>query len=208
MQELLDSTEKKYSELVYDITKVIRERRSIKPDAYSGEVIDRTSIELMLENAHWAPNHGKTEPWYFIVYAGEGRKRLGEAHATLYKKFTPEESFKQKSYEKLAALPQMASHVIVICMRRGSKKGIPEIEEVEAVACAVQNLHLTATALGLVGYWSSGGMTYHPALRSWLGLREEDRCLGFFYVGKSEPILNVPGKRFADFHEKIQWIEE
>lgn len=207
MPETINHPEQEFAKLVFDITKVIRERRSIKPDMFSGEEVDQTSIELMLENAHWAPNHGKTEPWYFMVFTGVGRKKLGEAHAAMYQEHTPEQAYKPKSYEKLLALPQLSSHVIAICMKRGTKKNIPEIEEVEAVACAVQNMHLTATALGLVGYWSSGGMTYHPAMKSWLGLGEEDRCLGFFYVGKSVSAQNKAGKRFADYQEKVQWID-
>ena len=35
---------------------------------------------------------------------------------------------------------------------------MPEWEETAAVACAVQNMHLTLTAEGLAGYWSSGGV--------------------------------------------------
>ena len=37
-------------------------------------------------------------------------------------------------------------------------KLMPEWEETAAVACAVQNMHLTLTAEGLAGYWSSGGV--------------------------------------------------
>ncbi len=190
------------------VSRVIRERRSIKPEHFSGEEVSRQEVMLMLENAHWAPNHGKTEPWFFKVYAGDSRETLGKMHSDLYKKYTPEERFKQKSYEKLMNLPLLSSHVIVICMKRGNKSNIPVIEEVEAVACAVQNMHLTATALGLVGYWSSGGMTYHESMRKNLGLGEEDQCLGFFYLGKPKEGLSVEGKRFADVGDKIEWIEE
>ncbi|MEZ4684680.1 MAG: hypothetical protein R3B47_00980 [Bacteroidia bacterium] len=64
-------------------------------------------------------------------------------------------------------------------MKRGANAKIPVIEEVEAVACAVQNMYLTTFALGLAGYWSSGGMTYHPAMKELFHLGEEDQCLGF-----------------------------
>merc|ERR1740123_2583874 len=50
------------------------------------------------------------------------------------------------------------SHMIGISMRRqrpGGKKMVPEHEEICSVACAVHNMHLLATAMGLASYWSS-----------------------------------------------------
>ena len=48
--------------------------------------------------------------------------------------------------------PLKASHIIAIVMKRSAKKGIPEIEDIEAVSCAVQNIYLSVTAYGLGGY--------------------------------------------------------
>ena len=187
-----------------EISRVIRLRRSMSPPKYSGEPVRKEEVELLLENAHWAPNHGKTEPWHFIVFSGESLAELGKQHAELYKTHTPAESFQQEKYEKLMRRPTEASHVIAICMKRGSNPKIPEIEEIEAVACAVQNIYLTATALGLAGYWSSGGMTYHDSMREALGLGAEDRCLGFFFLGR--PGGEWPeGKRRSTWQEKVEW---
>ena len=191
---------------VEGMTHLLRSRRSIKPKDFSGEVIDRAEIELLLANAHWAPNHGKTEPWHFVVFAGEGRQRLAQAQAEMYRQHTPPEQFKSAKYDKLQKQPLLCSHVIAICHRRGDLPKIPVIEEVEAVAAAVQNLHLTATALGLAGYWSSGGMTYHPAMREFLGLSAEDQVLGFFLLGKPKGAW-PSGSRKAPWTEKVRWEE-
>lgn len=189
------------------VTRLIRARRSIKPKDFSGELVAREEVELLLANAHWAPNHGKTEPWHFVVFEGKGRERLAEAQAELYREHTPADQFKQAKYDKLRQQPLLCSHVIAICRRRGELTKIPVLEEVEAVAAAVQNLHLSATALGLAGYWSSGGMTYHPALRDYLGLNEADAVLGCFLLGK--PRGEWPaGARKADWREKVRWVEE
>ncbi|TAE61400.1 MAG: nitroreductase [Bacteroidetes bacterium] len=189
-----------------EATRLIRQRRSIFPEAFSGEPVSREDIELMLENAHWAPTHGRTEPWFFKVFTGEGLRRFGQAHATLYQQHTAPENFKQETFDKLAQRPTECSHLIVICMKRGENPKIPVMEEVEAVACAVQNLHLTATALGLAAYWGSGGMTYHPAMREWLGLGADDQCLGLFMVGKPKAAW-PEGKRKADWRDKVEWNE-
>ena len=73
--------------------------------------------------------------------------------------------------------PLLAAVVIVICMKRQESGKIPEIEEIEAVACAVQNLHLTASAAGLATQWSSPSFLYTGALDSFLQLGEQDKCL-------------------------------
>jgi len=189
-----------------ELTRIIRSRRSVKPAEFSGELVSREEIELLLSNAHWAPNHGKTEPWWFVVFQGDGKDRFGQAHADLYRAHTPEESYKQLKYDKLIKLADLSACVIALCMKRGNKDKIPVIEEVQALATAVQNLHLTATAMGLAGYWSSGGMTYHPGMHEFLELGEQDQCLGFFMLGRPKE-APPEGKRFADWTEKVRWVD-
>ncbi len=186
----------------------ILNRRSVYPPQYSGETVPREHVELLLEAAHWAPNHGRTEPWHFKVFEGESLVRLGEVQAELYKEVTSEALFLLNKYDKLLKRPSEASHVIVICMKRGDNPKIPEIEEVEAVAAAVQNMWLMTSALGYGGYWSTGGVTYTDAFRQWLGLGEKDKCLGFFYLGVPVKEKIPDGKRKATWQEKVEWMND
>lgn len=191
-----------------DINHFIRSRRTIKPDKFTDEIIDDQVIKEILENANWAPTHGHTEPWYFVVFSGKGRERLGQFQADLYKEVTPEAEYKGKKYHKLLNNPQKASHVIGIGMKRGDKPHkIPVVEEIEATACAVQNMWLTASARGIAGYWNSGGMTYHPRMKELFGLtQKEDQVLGFLYLGY--PAIDWPeGKRNSSIEAKTRWIE-
>jgi nitroreductase len=192
----------------YDIEQInhlIQNRRSIYPNMFSEDVIDRKIIEQMLENANWAPTHGITEPWRFRVYTGEGIKKLAEFQSELYKKLTQEEDFKEEKYQKLATKPLKCSHIISIGMKRDPKGKIPEIEEVEAVACAVQNMYLTATAYGIGCYWGSGGVTYKDEAKEFFGLGAEDKLLGFLYLGI--PKTKWPEGRRKPAHEKVEWVE-
>jgi len=73
---------------------------------------------------------------------------------------------------------------------------------------AVQNMYLTTFALGLVGYWSSGGMTYHPAMKELFNLGEEDQFLGFFMLGKPKDKEYYPkGFRKSKWEEKVVWLD-
>jgi nitroreductase len=189
------------------INQLIASRRSLYPGVYSGERVDDQIIAQMLSNANWAPTHGLTEPWRFRVFTGEGLKRLALFQSELYKEVTEAEgTFDEKKYTKLASKPLLASHIISIGMKRDEREKIPEIEEIEAVACAVQNMYLTATAYQVGCYWGSGGVTYMDQAKSFFGLGEKDKLLGFLYVGK--PKIEWPDGRRNPIDEKVEWIRE
>ena len=101
---------------------------------------------------------------------------------------------------------RLAPVVMAVCMARDPSGRIPEIEEVMAVACAVQNLHLSATAAGLAGMWSTPPLVYTEAIKPVLGLDGNERCLGFFFLGwpAQEP---PPPRARAPLGEKVRWIE-
>jgi nitroreductase len=193
---------------VEEVKKLLMHRRSRFPREFSGEPVSKHEVSLLLKYAHWAPTHGRTEPWHFVVISGDARASFGEAHAALYKRETPQEEFSELKYEKLKKRPTECAHMIAICMKRGDNPKIPVIEEVCAVACAVQNIYLMATAQGLAGYWSTGGMTFHEGMKGLLALRPEDQCLGFFMLGRPKDTRHWPkGYRKTGWEEKVMWME-
>jgi len=194
-------------ESLFDVEKLnllFKTRRSVFPDQYiKGKKIPDDIVMQLLENANWAPTHKRTEPWRFVIFTGEGLKKFAGFQSELYKK-NAGEKFKEAQYEKLSATPLLCSHIIAIGMKRSGL--VPEIEEIEAVACAVQNLFLSVVAYGLGGYWSSGGVTYREEAKSFFGLNEEDKLLGFFYLGYVQT-PSVQGTR-RPVSEKIIWVRE
>lgn len=182
-----------------------RNRRSVFPDQFEqGKKIDDTIVKEILINATWAPNHGRAEPWQFTVFTGDGLKTLADFQSELYK-LEAGENFKAITYEKLQKQPLKASHIIAIGMKRTTTKNIPEIEDVEAVACAVQNIYLSVAAYGLGGYWTTGGVTYNEKAKSFFGLGEQDKLLGFFYLG--QVAIPSTGATRLPFEEKVKWVD-
>ncbi len=187
---------------------LIRRRRTIKPKDFSNKPIENLHLASILENANWAPTHGMTEPWRFFVFMEEGRQRLADYLQSLYKKKTPEDQFRQDKFDKLGTQALLAPVVIAMGMKRQEIGKIPEIEEIEAVACAIQNMHLTASALGMGAFWSSPPISYTDEMREWLGMEsEEDKCLGFFYLGWPESEEWPEGSR-GNVSEKVTWVRE
>jgi nitroreductase len=184
---------------------LIKNRRSTFPDQFeAGRHVPDELIRQILENATWAPNHGHTEPWRFTIFTGEGLKKLAEFQSELYKSESGEK-FKAEKYRKLQTNPLLASHVIAIGMKRSPVKKIPEIEEIAAVACAVQNIYLSVSVYGLGGYWTTGGITYFDNGKSFFGLEGEDKLLGFFYIGYIA-IPSPPSTR-KPIEEKAVWVK-
>lgn len=170
----------------------------------NGKKIDDKVIRQLLELADWAPTHGHTEPWRFVVFSDEKVKQFCDDHAALYKANTPEEKFTTATYEKLQHQGDKLSHLILVYMKRGDNPKIPALEEIAAVSCAVQNFLLGANTLGLAVLWGSGGMTHHPAMKKYLGLAEEDVMMGILYLGYTDEPPKE-GKRIVSLDEKIMW---
>jgi len=183
------------------IATIIKNRRTIKPFMMNGERIADEQITQLLELADWAPTHGLTEPWRFVVYANPAD--FCQQHAELYKQNTPAEEFAKGVYDNLAHQGDKASHVIIATMQRGNLPKIPAFEEMAATACAVENILLGATAINLASYWGTGGMILKPAMRTFLNLRDEDEVIGVLYLGHADEHPN--GVRRVPLAEKVKW---
>ena len=166
-----------------EITEIIKNRRTIYPQFYSSRKVHKEIIEHLLQNATWAPTHGMTQPWRFKVFTEESRKTLSDALSMLYKELTPTENFREDKFAKMQARPFQASAVIVAYMKRGDNPKIPEIEEISSVACAIQNLCLTATAYGIGSFWSTPKIIYTKEMNDFLKISDEDKCMGIIYLG-------------------------
>lgn len=184
------------------LKQVIEGRRTI------GKVTDerppRELIEQILDSASWAPNHRLTEPWRFVVLAGQAREVLGwfmgEQNAGAYPAGSEEADLDRARAARKAL---RAPVVIALGVEPGQGAKVEEIEEIAAVATAAQNMLLTAHALGLGAKWSSGRIIHDPAVMKWLGLSERASLLGFLYIGypdmTSERSLRTPIEQFTDW---------
>jgi nitroreductase len=189
-----------------DVDHIIKTRRTVKPDKMNGSIIEDETINELLSLANWAPTHAKTEPWRFKVISNSKVKEFTQRHADLYKENTDVAGYTKLKYDKIKMLGDNVSHIIIAWMKRVANHKIPEIEEIAATAAAVQNLLLAATAKGIVSFWSTSGLTHHPAMHKELNLGEEDKVLGIIYLGYSdEPVKE--GSRVIPLSDKIEWVK-
>ncbi|MBK6628937.1 MAG: nitroreductase [Flavobacteriales bacterium] len=190
---------------VSDLTAVIRDRRTIHPKDMSDRVVQRDMVELILSNGTWAPNHGMTQPWRFIVFAADARQRLSAFMGEEYTRITPPEKFMPRKHENAVQRPLQASVVVALGLARDPRGKISELEEQLALACAVQNMHLTCTAYGLGGFWGTGAVVTGDGMRRFLGLADGDRCMGLFYIGY--PAADWPKGYRKPLPDVMSWQE-
>lgn len=187
-----------------EINDLIRSRRTIYPEQFSNRKVHREQLENILTNAQWAPTHGNTQPWRFHVFVEDGLSTLSSFLGKTYLKITPKELQNDTKLAKLIRRPMIASAVIAISMRRQKENKILEIEEIEAVACAIQNMHLSCTAYGLGGFWSTPKLIYSLDMNIFLELEEIDKCLGLFYIGY--PSIDWPTSHRKPLEFNTKWI--
>ena len=165
-----------------EIKAVIEDRRSVRPECFSSRKVHKEIVMELLDAAKWAPTHRYTQPWRFKVFTGDGIAKLSEFQSELYKKIKAD-SFDQEKYDKLRDRPLTATAIIAICLKRDEAERDPIEEELASVSMAVQNMMLVAAAHGIGAFWSSGGVTYWPETKEFMGLGGKDKFLGLLYLG-------------------------
>uniref|UniRef100_A0A0G4FI28 Nitroreductase domain-containing protein n=1 Tax=Chromera velia CCMP2878 TaxID=1169474 RepID=A0A0G4FI28_9ALVE len=201
----------------------IRARRSVFPKSYVHRPIEKKVVQSLLEAATWAPFHGPSPPWRFVVLGRAAAVQMQHMSLAFYdanwqhvgwaggRRGSEAEflEWRQRTEEEICGRWGPVSFMIAIVMQRqaGSKR-MPEWEELAATACAVQNMHIQACSFpGLACYWSS----WHSAardskeMRAFLRMGEEDKCLGFLMVAACNPELKDTRTRTMDTHMCVEW---
>jgi nitroreductase len=189
-----------------DVIQAIETRQSIarmKPDPVPKELIER-----ILESAVHAPNHKLTEPWRFHVFSGKGRGELARARAEIARLQAEAEGESEElvvgriSRERKKAF---RAPVVIAVICEAGRDEVETLENYAACACAVQNMQLTAHALGLATMWRTGPMVYHDHMRKFFGLKEGDRIVAHLYIGYPDmgerPRRRQPAKEMTVWHE-------
>lgn len=187
-----------------NLNELIKNRRATPPRFMAKNEISKEIILQLLENANWAPTHKNTEPWRFKVYSGDAKKVLAtKIYLLLTDKIAKGEQLNVQKIEKFNDALERVPVAIAIIFERDAAERIPEWEEIAAVSMAVQNMWLTATNLGLGAFWATPEFLH--LLNEILGIRQNQKLLGFFYVGQIAMEYPSPGR--GDIDAKVEWKE-
>ena len=178
-----------------EVKEAIKSRRSI------GRVrttpVPKELVEEILESAVHAPNHKITEPWRFHVFMGKGRGEFARARAELARILAESENEEEEYIAGRASRERKKAFrapVVIAVISEGGRDGVETLENYAACAAAVQNMQLTAHALGLATIWRTGPVAYHRYMRDFFGLEENDRIVAYLYLGYPD-MTERPRKR-------------
>ena len=190
------------------VFETIKHRRST--GKMTSERPSRERIERLLEAATHAPNHHNTQPWKFIVLAGDARAELGRVmERSLAARIG--ESMGEKIGEKTEALLNKERNkllrspvVIVVVAEPPRQPNVVEIENIEATAAAVENMLLAGEEMGLACMWRTGDAAFDPRVKHWLGLSPNETIVSFLYVGY--PAIPHLERQPIPYQEKTIWL--
>jgi nitroreductase len=94
---------------------------------------------------------------------------------------------------------------VIAVISKGGRDEVETLENYAACAAAIQNMQLTAHALGLATIWRTGPVAYHQYMRDFLGLEGGDRIVAYLYLGYSDmserPRRREPASARTIWHE-------
>ena len=192
--------------MLLEVNRAIETRQSI--GRVRQDPVPRELVEKILESAVHAPNHKLTEPWRFHVFIGKGRGEFARARAELARLQARAEGEEEEfaagriSRERKKAF---RAPVVIAVISKGGRDEVETLENYAACAAAVQNMQLTAHSLGLASIWRTGTFAYHPYMRDFFELEENDKIAAYLYLGY--PDMSERPRRREPASSKTVWHE-
>ena len=153
------------------------------------------SLDKILQAGLRAPDHALLRPWKIVVVEGESRAKLGALFAKAKLNADPDQTV--ELLEKVKLKPLRAPVVLIVIARIAEHAKVPAVEQLLSAGAVAQNMCIAAHALGLGAIWRTGDMAYDPIVANGLGLSDQDKIVGFIYLGeidgrqKALPEINV-----------------
>lgn len=168
-------------------------RRSGKPRDMAAPGPTDAQLDAMLAAAIRVPDHGKLNPWRFIVVEASGRDRLGDLLVDAY---DHRAGASTAEIEGVRAFAHQAPALVVALSSPVIPHKIPVWEQELSAGAAIMNLLVAAHAQGFVASWITGWAAYSPQVRAAFG-NERERIAGFIFIGTAvRPLEERPRPAF------------
>jgi nitroreductase len=163
---------------------------------------DRATLERLLTAAARVPDHGKLEPWRFLVLERAALDRLATLTTERGEALGEEP---EKIAKAAATFGDSPFAVAVISAPKPSDK-IPEIEQLLSAGAVCLSLLNAALAQGFGACWLTGDAAHDPDFRArGLGLEQHERIAGFIHIGTTE--ATPPDRPRPDVAALTRWVE-
>ena len=178
-------------------------RRSRPAKTLTTPVPDRAVLMQILTAAGRTPDHGKLEPWRFIVLEKDALARIATETSAL----GTEQGIEPAKIDKAAAQFGNADLAIAVISSPQPSEKVPHIEQVYSAGAVCLSLLNAALASGWGANWLSGWASHDkPFMQSMLGLTADESVAGFIHIGTE---TNAPPERpRPDIDAKTTWMAQ
>lgn len=177
-----------------DATELLLNRKSLPPRLMNDVPVSPDQLDQLLTAAMTAPDHGRLQPWRFVVIEGDARNRLGDAMADGLALRDP--SADDTAKDTIRSKPLRAPTIVaVIAVKTEGNAKVPVAEQILTAGLAGNNIVLMAQAIGLGAIWLTGAPATDPHVLTHLGVAEGEELVGFVYVGHLADGAREPSPR-------------
>lgn len=177
------------------------QRRSYPARSLILPIPDRTQIETILTAAARVPDHGKLEPWRFIVLEKPALQRLATLVATQAVVLNTDPEKRPKS---VAQYGQADLAIVVVAVPKSTAK-VPLAEQVYSAGAVCFGVLQAATALGFGANWLTGWPSYDRVfLEEGLHLVPQETLAGIIHIGTVGE--EVPDRPRPDTPRLTTWL--
>jgi nitroreductase len=138
-------------------------------------------VAEILRCAVRVPDHGKLNPWRFIIFDGASRERFGVALSARWQELHPDHG--ESSLNFVQGMLLRAPTVIAVVSTAAAHPKIPVWEQVLSAGAVCQNMLLAATALGIGCQWNTDWIAYDSGVAKVMGLAPHEKVAGLIYLG-------------------------
>jgi nitroreductase len=177
-------------------------RRSRPAKTLTAPVPDRAAVETLLTAAARTPDHGKLEPWRFIVLTKPALQRLASQVPARGAALGVEPDKISKAQDQFGNADLA---VAVISSPKPSDK-IPHVEQVYSAGAVCLALVNAGLAAGWGANWLSGWASHDRVfVAEGLGLAPHETVAGFIHIGTETSI--PPERPRPDLSAITTWVD-
>lgn len=174
---------------------LIHSRQNISPKRLASPGPTPEQLEQLLSAAAAAPDHGQLHPWRFVIIPQEKRVLLAEVFAQALIERDPDATPDQiaSAREKAHRAPLL---LLAVAQLGPAEPDIPALERMVSFGCALQNMLLSAHAMGFGAGLTSGQAMRSAHMHALFALTDGEHPVCFINVGtasKRKPQQVRPG---------------
>jgi nitroreductase len=178
-------------------------RRSRPAKTLTAPAPTRDALTPILQAAARTPDHGKLEPWRFIVLEKAALTRLAGLVGPRAKALGIAEDKVAKAHAQFAD----ADLAVAVISAPVESEKVPRIEQVYSAGAACLALLNAALAAGWGANWLTGWPSHdRDFIREGLGLADDETVAGFIHIGTET--CAPPERPRPDLSAKVSWVAD